>query len=180
MQSAEMTLCENPSDTLNCAWNRRVLVQRQMRPDLVVISHVRRQHLPKVTLAKDNDMVEHFPPDTANQPFSACVLPWRSRCSWSVTNAHRTKPPDICFAINASTIANDVLRHSVPATRLGQLSSNPFSCRVCHYPQPHDLMSTVPQNQKAIQQPERKRRHDEQVDRSDAVRVIAEKGPSAL
>ena len=41
MQSAEMRLCEDPTDALNFARNRRVLVQRQMRAGLVVICHVR-------------------------------------------------------------------------------------------------------------------------------------------
>src|SRR6266404_7693303 len=125
-------------------------------------------------------MVEHFPPDRANQPFSICVLPWRSWRSWSVTNAHRTKPSDVCLAISAIAITNDVIRRSLPAASLRQLSSDPFSRRVCRYSQPHDSTSTVPENQKAIQQPERKCWHDEQVHRSDAVSVLAKKGPPAL
>ena len=127
MQSAEMRLCEDPADTLSLAWNRRVLVQRQMRAGLVVICHVRSQQVPKVTLAKNNNMVEYLSPDRANQPFSIGVLPWRSRCRWSVTNAHRAKPPDECFAIGAIAITHDIIRRSLPAASLRQLSSNPFS-----------------------------------------------------
>jgi ABC-type transport system substrate-binding protein len=41
MQSAEMGLCEDSTDALNFARNRRVLVQRQVRAGLVVICHVR-------------------------------------------------------------------------------------------------------------------------------------------
>jgi len=40
MQTAKMRLCEDPTDVLNFAWNRRVFVQRQMRAGLVVICHV--------------------------------------------------------------------------------------------------------------------------------------------
>jgi hypothetical protein len=129
MQSAEMWLREDPADTLNFARNRRVLVQRQMRAALVVVCHVRSQQVPKVTLAKDNDMVEHFSPDRANQPFSIGVLPWRSRCRWSVANAHCAKPPDECLAIGAIAITHDIVRRSLPAASPRQLSSKPFSCR---------------------------------------------------
>jgi hypothetical protein len=94
MQSAEMGLCEDPTDALNFARRRCVLVWRQMRACLAVICHVRSQYVPKVPFAQHNDMVEHLSPDRANQPFSIGVLPWRSRCSWSVTNAHRAKPPE--------------------------------------------------------------------------------------
>jgi hypothetical protein len=90
--------------------------------------------VPQVTLAKHYDMVEHFPPDRANQPFSIGVPPRRSRCSWSVTNAHRTKPSDVCLAINAIANANDIIRCSLPAASLRHLSSYPFSCRVCPPP----------------------------------------------
>jgi hypothetical protein len=74
VQSVEMTFCENPSDTLNFARNRCVLVE--IRAGVIVICHVQSQQVPKVTLTKDNDMVEHLPPDRANQPFSVGVLPW--------------------------------------------------------------------------------------------------------
>src|ERR1700675_1794288 len=99
-------------------------------------------------------MVEYLPPDRANQPFSIGVLPWRSRCRWSVTNAHRAKPPDECLAIGAIAIANNIVRVRPPAASPRHLSSNPFSPRVCRPSQPHDSTSTVPQDQEAIQQPE--------------------------
>jgi hypothetical protein len=67
------------------------------------------------------------------------ILPWRSRCRWSVTNAHRAKPPDVFIAIGAIAIANDVVRCSLPAASLRQLSNDPFSRRVCRHPQPHDF-----------------------------------------
>ena len=149
MQSAEMRFCENPTDALNFARNRRVLVQRQMRAGLVMICHVRSQYVAKVTLARHNDMIEYLPPDRANQPFSVGVLPWRSRCSWSVANAHRAKPPDECLAISAIAIANDIIRCSRPTASLRQLSSNPFSRRACGNLQPHDSTSRVPQDQEA-------------------------------
>src|SRR5260221_2128629 len=127
-----------------------------------------------------NDMVEQLSSDRANQPFSIAVLPWRSRCRMSVTNAHRAKPPDVCLAINAIAITYDIIRRSLPAASLRQLSSNPFSRRICRHPQPHDSTSMVPQDQKAIQQPEGECRHNEQIHRRDAVSVIAKKSPPAL
>ena len=75
MQTTEVRLCKNPTDTLNFAGNRRVLVQRQMGAGFIVIYHIRSEHLPKVTLAKHNDMIEHLPPDQTNQPFSIGILP---------------------------------------------------------------------------------------------------------
>jgi hypothetical protein len=50
MQTTKMRLCEDPSDALNFARNRRVLVQRQMRAGLVVICHVGQQYVPQVNI----------------------------------------------------------------------------------------------------------------------------------
>ena len=57
MQSAEMELCDDPTDAVNFARNWRVLVQRQMRAGLVVICHVRQQQVPKMPLAKHNELL---------------------------------------------------------------------------------------------------------------------------
>ena len=75
MQTTEVRLCKSPTDTLNSARNRGILVQRQMGAGLVVIYHVRSEQLPKVTLAEHNDMIEHLSPDRANQPFPIGILP---------------------------------------------------------------------------------------------------------
>jgi hypothetical protein len=97
MQSAEMRLCEGPTGALNFARDRCV---------------------PTVPFAKRNDMVEHFSPDRANQPFNISVLPWRSRCRWSVANAHRAKPPGVCLAIGTIAITHDIIRRSLRAANL--------------------------------------------------------------
>jgi hypothetical protein len=57
VQSAEMRLYDDPADALNFARDRCVLVQRQIRPGLVVKWHIRGQQVPKVTLTKYHDMV---------------------------------------------------------------------------------------------------------------------------
>src|ERR1700704_2345804 len=123
-----------------------------MRAGLIVVLHVRQQHVSKVTLAKHNDMVESFPPDRANQPFSICVLPWRSRRSWPVTYAHRAKPPDEHCTINAVTIANDISRWTPPAASLRKLSGDPFGGRVRGRSQPQDSAPAMLQNEQAVQQ----------------------------
>src|SRR5260221_10710850 len=74
MQTTKMRLCEDPTDVLNFAWNRRVFVQRQMRPGLFVICHVGHQYVPKVTRAKHDNVSKCLPPDRANQAFGIVVL----------------------------------------------------------------------------------------------------------
>jgi hypothetical protein len=40
---------------------------------------MREEGVAQVPLAEDDDMVETFPPDRANQAFRMAILPWRSR-----------------------------------------------------------------------------------------------------
>ena len=96
-------------------------------------------------------------------------------CGWSVANAHRAKPPDVCLTICAIAISHQIVRRSLPAARLRHLPSNPFSRRVRRDPQPTNSSSMVPQDQEAIEQPEGERRHDEQVHRRHAVSMIGKK-----
>jgi len=86
--------------------------------------------------AGDDDMVETFPPDRADQPFRMSVLPWRAWRGWPVSNIHGTKLPGKNLAIDRVAIADDVPRHRLPAAGLGKLPGHPFSTRVCRHPQP--------------------------------------------
>jgi hypothetical protein len=55
---------------------------------LIVVFHVRQQYVTKMSLAQDDDMIDAFPADRTDQPFSISVLPWGARRRWSITNAH--------------------------------------------------------------------------------------------
>jgi hypothetical protein len=49
--------------------------------------------------AKYNNMIQAIPPDRADQAFRISVLPWRSRRSRPVMNAHRPKAADENVAV---------------------------------------------------------------------------------
>jgi hypothetical protein len=54
MQPAENWAAKNVPGQFDCARDRRILPQRQMRPYLVVIFHVRQQYVTEVSLAENN------------------------------------------------------------------------------------------------------------------------------
>ena len=55
-----------------------ILLKREMRPRAVVVAKVAAQATTKVLLVEDDDMVEQFTPDGADQPFGERVLPRRT------------------------------------------------------------------------------------------------------
>ena len=131
-------------------------------------------------LAKHNDMVQAIPPDRADQPFRISVLPWRSRRSRPVTNAHRSKAADENVAVDGVAVTNDVSRCCCPTIGLRELACDPFSRRVRGDTQPQDLAATVLQYQQSIEQSEGDGRNHEQVHRRDAVSMIMQERPPAL
>jgi hypothetical protein len=50
-----------------------------MRAYLIVVFHVRQQHVTKMSFTQDDDMIDAFSADRTDQPFSISVLPWGAR-----------------------------------------------------------------------------------------------------
>jgi hypothetical protein len=88
VQPAQNQSSKNGPGQFDGARDRRIFLQRQMRPYLVVIVHVRQQYMTEVSLAEHNNVVKALPSDRPDQPFGISVLPWGVRRCRPVTNAH--------------------------------------------------------------------------------------------
>ena len=76
MKSAENRPRGDVTEPLNGPTVRRILVQRQMRSVFVVIADVGTKNSTQVDVAEDDDVIEAFPADRANQPVRMPILPW--------------------------------------------------------------------------------------------------------
>ena len=75
MEAAEPTdRCDTPG-CLRWSVERRILVQRKMRADTIVVGQVSGQQLAEMPLAKHHDMVEALASDRSDQPFNMTILP---------------------------------------------------------------------------------------------------------
>ena len=99
-------------------------------------------------LAEHNDMVKAFPPDRADQTFSIAILPWRARRRRMIANAHGSKSANKDFAIGPIAVADQIARGLLPAERLRELISDPFSGRMRGNAKPQDLSPTMPHDNK--------------------------------
>src|SRR6201996_2200696 len=95
-----------------------------------------------------------------------------------VPNAHCTDPLREDRTIRGVSIPNEISRRVVPRERLGDLARDPLRGWVCRHAKRHP--SSVAHNDKTIQNLECDRWQDKEVDRRDAVDVIAEKRLPAL
>ena len=75
MKSAEKRPRGDVTEPLNGPTVRRILVQRQMRSVFVVITDVGTKNSTQVGVAEDDDVIEAFPADRANQPLRMPILP---------------------------------------------------------------------------------------------------------
>src|ERR1700722_17784333 len=91
-----------------------------------------------------------------------------------------TDPLQEGWTIRCLSIPHEISRRAVPRERLGDLARDPLRGWVCRHAKRHTKPSSVAQNDKTIQNLECDRRQDKEVDRRDAVDVIAEKRPPAL
>jgi hypothetical protein len=81
----------------------------------------------KMPLAEHDNVVQTFPPDRTDRPFTISVLPRRSRRGWPIPNAHRPKAADEDVTVDGVAVTNDVLQRHFPTIGLGELVRNPFS-----------------------------------------------------
>ena len=75
MKSAEDRLSSELAEPLDRPMARGILTQGQMRPELVVVAGVGRKDLAQMGLAEDDDVIEAFPADRADQSLRMPVLP---------------------------------------------------------------------------------------------------------
>jgi hypothetical protein len=86
MESAEEWDCCEWPNRLHVTTKRGVLLERKMGSDAIVIVGIGSEDLAQMGLAQDQDMVQAFSPDRADEPFSVSVLPGWARCGWSVSD----------------------------------------------------------------------------------------------
>jgi len=84
------------------------------------------KQMPKMPLAKYDDMIEAFSSDRTDQPFTITVLRWRSWRGWAIWNAHCPETPDEDVTVDTIPIANEIAWPQFPAINLHQLPTYPF------------------------------------------------------
>src|SRR4030081_1532398 len=87
-QSAENWTAKNTPCPLNGPRYGRILIQGQVRARVIIVVHIRQQHVTKMPLATHSHMVKALPSDRTDKSFSKSVLPWGTRRRRSIANTH--------------------------------------------------------------------------------------------
>ena len=84
MESAEDGLCHDVTKPVDRTRKRRVLSQSEMCPDMVVIGGISLENLTQMGLAKDDDVIQAFSTDRADQPLGM-PIPKRALSTFAYT-----------------------------------------------------------------------------------------------
>lgn len=91
MKSTEERDGHDRSGRLDGADDRGVLGESEMRTGAIVVVGVGCENLAKMCFARDDDMIQAFSLDRADEPFDVSVLLGRAGRSWPVPDAHGSK-----------------------------------------------------------------------------------------
>ena len=101
-----------------------------MRPEIVVIGGVGRKDSVQMGLAEEDDVIEAFSADWADQPLRMPVLPGRTGRSWSVPNSHSSETSRYRMAVRGVAVAYEMSGCTFPREGLGDLERDPLGGRV--------------------------------------------------
>jgi hypothetical protein len=91
MKSAEDRLSDDLAGPLDRPMARRILIRGQMRSEFVVIGGVSGKDSTQMGVAEDDDVIEAFPADRADQSLRMPILPGRPRGGRVIAYTHRRK-----------------------------------------------------------------------------------------
>src|SRR5262249_57939169 len=78
----------NGAGALNCPMERRIFVERVMNSRHIIIGSILPKDPTEVRLPENDQVVETFPSDRADQSLRVCILPRRARGNGLVADAH--------------------------------------------------------------------------------------------
>ena len=130
MKSAEDWPSNELAEALDRPMARRILAQGQMRSQFVVIDGVGCKDLAQVGLAEDDDVIEAFSADRADQSFRMPVLPGRPRGDQVIAYTHGCKALRDGVAVAPVTIPDHVIRCLIPGEGICDLTGDPLRSRM--------------------------------------------------
>jgi hypothetical protein len=105
---------------------RAILFEREVGPGLMIILEVGQQEPPEVLFVQDDDVIEAFASNRADDPFGIGVLPRRARSAQNLDDLHCLQSGPEYGAIGGIAIADQIAWRGVPWKRLPDLLRGPF------------------------------------------------------
>jgi hypothetical protein len=152
-----------------------ILCQREMRPASVVILKVCREHSAQVALVEDDDVIETFAADRADDAFDVGILPWRSRRGDDLLDRHRLDTIGEGLPIRSVAVSQQKARRGVPGEGLSDLARQPELGRVLRDFEMDDCSSLMAEDDQGVEKLKSCSHDNEHVDGGGVMHVIVQK-----
>jgi hypothetical protein len=106
VEAAEEGDCGDRAGPLDRAADRGIFRKSEVDTGGVVVVGVGPEDLAKMGFAEDQDMVQAFSSDRADEPFGVTDLPRRLGCGPSIPNPHRSKTSAYDMAIGGISVSS--------------------------------------------------------------------------
>src|SRR5208282_3285664 len=144
-----------------------------MRPDLVVIGSIVLQNPTQLRFVEHDQVIEAFAPNRSDEPFDVAILPWRAGRGRMIADLHCPNAMRVGWAESPVAVTNQMTRRFIPGESVSHLPSDPLGSWIGSDADRDQPPAGVMQDHQAIEQLERDRAYDEQIQRSNAANVIA-------
>jgi hypothetical protein len=145
-----------------------------MRSASVVILKVSRQHSAQVTLVEDDDVIETFAADRADDALDVGILPWRSRRSDDLLDRHRLDTIAEGLPIRSVSVSQQKARRGVPGEGLGDLARQPGLCGIWSDLEMDNFSSLMAKDEQSVENLKPGSYDDEHVDGGGVVHVVVQ------
>ncbi len=115
-----------------------------MRPEFVVISCV--GCAAQMGFVEDEDVIEAFPTDRADQSFRMPVLPTRKWSRWLIADSHHRKALGNSRTIGCVAVADEMVGTFVPWEGIGDLAGDPLCRGIGRHADRYQVATLVAEN----------------------------------
>ena len=122
-------------------------------------------------------LVEALPADGADEPFHVGILPGCARGGEDLADPHPLDSPHELLAVDRVAIPKEILRRGLLGKALDDLPGRPDGRGVVRHVNVEEFAAVVTKHYEDEEQPERQRRHEEEVDGDRVSKMAGQKGP---
>jgi len=182
VESADLRHCHDITKLgwLDRAWLGRVFPESEMRARGVIVAEVIAKATTEVSFVQHDDVVEEFAPDGFDHALSERVLPRGVRRDEDLGKTDGLHPLSKRSAEDAVAIVDEEPGRRVVREGLDNLLRRPSRGRGVGHVEMYVSAALMEEDYEHVEHAERRRGHDEEVDRDKIGDVIFEEGPPGL
>src|SRR3989442_3206298 len=182
VESADLRHCHDIAALgwLDRAWLGRVFPESEMRARGVIVAEAIAKATTEVSFVQHDHVVEEFAPDGSDHALSEWVLPRGARRGEDLGKTDGLHPLSKLSAEDAVAIADEKPGRRVVGEGLDKLLRRPSRGRGVGHVEMYDSAAVMEEDYEHVEHAERRRGHDEEVDRDKIGDVIFEEGPPGL